>query len=104
MSFAAARAAVFEWQEGERRLAQIPAAAHGPVEAVIDAVQVELRRRLGTSFTVADLAGEYAAANGWFLQVAVRVAPRSPEAHDGAIAMDTAFARFMRRAQDARLW
>jgi hypothetical protein len=40
----------------------------------------------------------------WFLPIAVEVAPRFPEAHDGAVTLDAAFARFMRRAMDASLW
>lgn len=104
MSSPAAQAAVFEWQEGARRYAAVAESRRAPIDAVIGAVQTELRRRLGTSFTVADLADEYAFAAGWFLEVAIEVAPRAPEAHDGALTMDAAFARFMRHAQDARLW
>ncbi len=101
---AQAQAAIFDWQEGARRLAAATPHVRRGCEIVIDAVHGELRRRLGTSFTVTELADEYAAAHGWFLQLAVQVAPKFPEAHDSALSMDAAFARFMRRAQDATLW
>lgn len=104
MSTAQAQAALFDWQEGTRRLAAVAPVGRGACEAVVDAVQRELQRRLGTSFTVADLARAYADASSWFLPVALDVAPRVPQAHDSAITMDAAFARFMRRAQDASLW
>lgn len=104
MSTAQAQAALFEWQEGARRMQGVPIARRAACEAVVDAVQDELRRRLGSSFTVVDLAREYADAHGWFLHVALQAAPRVPAAHDGAVTMDAAFARFMRRAQDASLW
>lgn len=104
MNDAQAHAAVFEWQEGSKRMSLIPSGRRAACEAVVDAVQIELRRRLGTSFTVGELAREYADAHMWFLPIAVEVAPRFPEAHDGAVTLDAAFARFMRRAMDASLW
>jgi len=104
MSHAQAQAAVFEWQEGSKRMSLVPAGRRAACEAVVDAVQVELRRRLGASFTVAELAREYADAHMWFLPIAVQVAPRFPDAHDGAVTLDAGFARFMRRAMDASLW
>jgi len=79
---AAAAAAVFEWQDGARRLA----ATTGPTRvwclAVVDAVHAELHRRLGRSFTVADLAAAHRDAGAWFLPLATAVAPRPVEAHD----------------------
>jgi len=43
-------------------------------------------------------------AADWFLPLAAEVAPRHPEAHDPAIALDGAFALYMRGATDAGLW
>lgn len=104
VSTAQAQAAMFEWQEGLRRLETVPPAARAWCERVIDAVQRELRRRLGGPFTVSELAHEYADAQSWFLPIALDVAPRTREAHDAAITMDAAFGRQMRRAIDAGLW
>lgn len=47
-----------QWQEGSKRMSAVPVGRRAAYEAVVDAVQVELRRRLGTSFTVAELARE----------------------------------------------
>jgi hypothetical protein len=103
-SDAATAAAVFDWQDGARRLA----ATTGPVRvaclAVVAAVHSELNKRLGRTFTVADLAAVHRDAAVWFLPVATAVAPRHPEAHDAAVSLDGAFAMYMRRATDSGLW
>jgi hypothetical protein len=101
---AAAAAAVFEWQDGARRLAATTGATRGWCFAVVDAVHAELQRRLGRSFTVSDLAAVYREAGDWFLPLATQVAPRHPEAHDPSVSLDGAFAMYMRRAVDAGLW
>lgn len=101
---AQAQVAVVEWDEGLRRLKEIAPGRRWPFDAVIDAIHGELRRRLGSQFTVAELASEYATAADWFLQVALDVAPSHPATHDGAITLDAAFGQFKRRAQDAALW
>ena len=69
--------ALFQWEEGyrvaagdrrsrERRLA----------DRVVDAVRDELRRRIGPTFSAAELADLYGAGTDWCLQVAIDVAPR----------------------------
>lgn len=96
--------AVFEWQDGARRLQATSGAGRVAVYAVVDAVHAELKRRLGRTFSVADLARAHREAGEWFLPLAMRVAPRSSEAHDPAVALDGAFAMYMRGAVDAGLW
>lgn len=92
-------AAAFAWQDGRARLA-----AGGPDEAaqrrIVDAVRDELRRRVGTTFTMAELAAEYGRASAWYLPLAQRVAPRQPSAWDPAVALDAAFAIHARQAGD----
>ena len=100
---ARAYAAVFDWQEGPRRLAALSPDRQAACLRVVDAIQVELRRRLGRDFTVDELAEVYTGAGDWALPIAVDVAPRVPEAHDGAITTDAAFARFVRNAKDVAL-
>ncbi len=100
---AAARSAVFEWQDGARRLAAVRGPARAACFAVVEAVHMELKRRLGRTFTVADLAGAHRDAVDWFLPLAMEVAPRHGEAHDSSVALDGAFALYMRRAIDAGL-
>lgn len=96
--------AVFEWQDGARRLQATTGPARTWCFAVVDAVHAELKRRLGRTFTIADLAAQHREAAEWFLPLAAEVAPRHPEAHDPAITLDGAFAMYMRRATDAGLW
>ncbi len=100
---ARARAAVFDWQQGPQRLAELSSDRRAACLRVVDAIQVELRRRLGRDFTIDELAELYSTAGDWALPLSVEVAPRVPEAHDGAITTDAAFARFMRNAKDVAL-
>jgi hypothetical protein len=91
----------FAWEEGLERLDR-PGPGRGARELVVAAVHDELRRRLGASFTLADLARVWAGAPAWFPDLAARAAPRTPEAWDPAVTLDGAFGRFMRRAADVR--
>jgi len=95
------QSAVFSWEEGLRRVE----ATRGPVRRatldIVGAVHDELRRLLGGSFTLMELARVYERASDWYLPLARRVAPRQPDAWDPAVALDGAFAIYMRRASDA---
>jgi hypothetical protein len=92
-------AATFAWQEGSARLSD-----GGPDDAarrrIVEAVRDELRRRVGTTFTLSQLASEYEQASAWYLDLAQRVAPRQPSAWDPAVALDAAFAMHARQAGD----
>lgn len=91
--------ALFAWEEGLRRLeAGGPGAAAR--ERIVRAVIDELRRRVGLSFRLADLARAYEGASDWYLDLAARVAPRDRDAWDPAVALDGAFGRYMRQAGD----
>ena len=94
--------ALLAWREGARRLAE-PGPLRPALRSVAEAVEVELRRRVGVTFTLADLLREYRRASTWYLELAARVAPTSPEAWDEAVVLDGAFGRYMRRATDAGL-
>ena len=93
-------AARFAWEEGLARLRE-PGAMSPARTRVVAAVHDELRRRVGGTFRLADLARAYRDASGWFLELAPRLAPRSPEVWDPSVTLDGAFGLFMRRAQDA---
>ncbi len=69
---------------------------------IMAAVQDELRRRLGMTFGLAELARVYDAAPGWYLDLAARTAPKVPDAWDPAVTLDAAFAVYARQASDAR--
>jgi hypothetical protein len=92
--------AVYQWQQGERRLAGAPAERRPVLERVAAAVVAELRRRLGGRFSAEELADLYEQGTTWCLQVAMRVAPEDPWAWDAGTAVDAAFARYLREAAD----
>jgi hypothetical protein len=96
----AVAAAAFSWEEGRARLAE-PNRLRPLRLRIADAVHEELRRRVGTTFTLAELARVYEDASSWYLDLAARIAPRQPEAWDPAVALDGAFGHHMRRAMDA---
>jgi hypothetical protein len=66
-----------EWQEGHARLFDQArdAAMRERLLAQVDAVTEELRRRVGGTFTLAELSREYAGAERWSREV---VAARAP--------------------------
>lgn len=101
MSDALVQSARFQWEDGLRRLDQRAGDAVAPWrERVIIAVEQELRRRVGTQFSVADLAREHDRAGDWFMAIAGDVAPTHPEAWDTSVVLDAAFGRFARHAHD----
>lgn len=103
MSEAAVAAARFAWEEGLRRIDEPVAPAVALARGrIADAVHDELRRRVGLTFRLADLAGVYEGASAWYLDLAARVAPRVPDAWDPAVVLDGAFGLYMRQASDAR--
>lgn len=88
--------AIFQWEEGERRLRQASEPAREQLERAAEAVVDELRRRLGSTFTVAELADFYAAGSDW----AADIAERRFAGTDTAAVVDAAFFRYMREAAD----
>ncbi len=94
------RTALYQWQQGERRLQAAPAERRRLLERVTDALVAELRRRLGGRFSADELADLYDAGTGWCLQVAMKVAPEDPWAWDAGLVADAAFARYLREASD----
>lgn len=100
---AAVAAARFSWDEGASRLAEPapPRVARARLR-IVEAVHDELRRRVGSTFTVRELVRAYDGASSWYLDLAARVAPREPDAWDPAVTLDGAFAAYARTATDAR--
>ena len=90
---------LLRWQEGGRRLEQVPAPARRPVERVVERLVAELRRRLGSAFTAAELAELYEGSSAWTMALAVDNAPNEPLAWEQWVA-DAAFARYLRGAAD----
>lgn len=92
--------ALQQWRTGERRLAAAPPERRRVLERVTEQIYNALRRRLGGTFTVAELVTLYDAGTGWTLDVAVAVAPDSPWAWEASTVTDAAFARYLREAAD----
>jgi hypothetical protein len=92
--------AIFQWDDGQRRLREAPAEERATLERVTDRIVAELRRRLGGAFTTAELAELYQRGTDWCLEVAVSTAPDRPRAWDLATVADAAFARYVREAVD----
>jgi hypothetical protein len=88
--------ALYQWREGERRIARAPEPAQADLDAAADVVVEALRRRLGSSFMVDELADLYGRDTDWALEIAGRNAAGT----DSAIVVDAAFARYVREAKD----
>jgi len=89
-----------QWEEGLRRLADAPDDQQRMLERVTQAIQAELRRRLGGAFTTDELAEVYEQGTDWATDVAVSVAPDDPYAWDVRTVADAAFGRYLRSATD----
>jgi hypothetical protein len=91
--------ALFQWEEGWRGLQAIDELkARRLADRVIDAVREELRRRIGPTFTAAELADLYGCGTDWCQQVASDVAP-GIETDPQSLA-DAAFWLYLRGATD----
>jgi hypothetical protein len=92
--------AIYQWQQGERRLKGAPPERGSLLERVTDALVAELRRRLGGRFSSEELVELYGRDTSWCLQMAIEAAPEDPWAWDSRVVVDAAFARYLREAVD----
>jgi hypothetical protein len=92
--------AIYQWQQGERRLRASPPERRRQLERVVEGIVAELRRRLGGGFSAEELADLYDAGTSWTLQVAMRLAPQDPWAWEAGVVTDAAFGRYLREAAD----
>jgi hypothetical protein len=92
--------ALFQWEEGWRRLGELRAdpAAQRRAERVLDVVRDELRRRIGPTFRAGELADLYGAGTDWCLAAAVAADPQPPL--DPQTLADAAFWTYLRGASD----
>jgi hypothetical protein len=93
-----------QWDEGKRRLAGEgeDTARSRHLDLLVDAVVDELRRRIGQTYTLGDLAGTYEGADDWVRDIIVTSLPPRPRAgvRDAAVIQDAAFARYAQGALD----
>jgi hypothetical protein len=91
-----------DWAAGERRLAAArrdPARA-ATVDRLVDELRRELVRRIGRTYTLAELVTAYEAAGPWARDLAQRLAPGQPWAQDLSLIADPVFAAAARGARD----
>ena len=94
MSYAVENA-LFQWRDGARRLTEAPSDRERlRLEAAVDALVDELRRRLGSSFRVEELAELYGQGTDWAEELAGRRGVGIAAQH----VVDAAFARYVREA------
>ncbi|HYZ18002.1 MAG TPA: hypothetical protein VE615_00530 [Gaiellaceae bacterium] len=91
-----------QWEEGHRRLES--RARERPVYerlyAQVEAVTAELSRRVGQTFTIAQLVDVYTGAERWSRDAAARGAPEAGRLEDLAVVEDAAFHLYARGAVD----
>ncbi|MGH2912856.1 MAG: hypothetical protein ACRDJ3_10340 [Solirubrobacteraceae bacterium] len=92
--------AIYQWQQGERRLLGASAERRPLLQRIADTLVVELRRCLGGRFTAEELVGLYERGTSWCLQSAMDIAPDDPWAWDSRVVVDAAFARYLHEAVD----
>jgi hypothetical protein len=92
--------AIYQWQQGERRLRSTAPERRPRSERVTEALVAELRRRLGGRFSTDELVALYDRGTSWCLQVAMNVAPDDPSAWEAGVVVDAAFGRYLREAAD----
>jgi hypothetical protein len=94
--------AVIQWEEGYRNLqaTRSDAATFRALGRAVVAVEDALRKRLGSSFSVAELASLYRRDNDWALDLAMSAGPDRVPLIDSSTAVDAAFYLYMREAAD----
>lgn len=91
--------ALFQWEEGRRTLQAIDDPRRRRLaDRVVDAIREELRRRIGPTFSAAELAEVYGEGTDWAQQIAIDVAP-AIESESQSLA-DAAFWLYLRGATD----
>lgn len=88
-----------QWRQSEERLERLAPEQRPAAEHVIARVLMELRRRLGSAFTVQELVWLYEDSAGWTFDLATQVAPGAPWAWEPRV-IDTAFLRYVNSATD----
>ncbi len=90
--------ALFQWEEGLRALRAIEdPRERRQADRVVSAIQDELRRRIGPTFSAAELAELYGRGTDWCLQVAMDTASGLADSRSLA---DAAFWLYLRGATD----
>ena len=91
-----------EWAEGERRLESERGdrRRYERLLGQIDVVTEELRKRVGGTFTLAELAATYRDAEGWARAIVQERAPSPGWPRDVALVLAAAYHAYQRGASD----
>ena len=91
-----------EWEEGHRRLdaERGDPRRYRQLLDQVDVVTGELRRRVGGTFTLAELAGAYRDADSWARQAVADRAPGPGWPRDLSLVLAAAFHAYQRGASD----
>jgi hypothetical protein len=89
-----------EWQAGHRRVEELAGDPRYPqVAELVEQLVGELRARVGATYTLEELARSYAASERW---ANAAIGEREDWARWLAAALDSAYHRYSRGAQDYR--
>jgi hypothetical protein len=93
-----------EWKDGHAALeaARADRARYVRLLALVDVVLAELRRRVGQTFTLAELAREYTDADRWAREAVADAEPPHGWPRDLALVTGAAFHVYARGAVDYR--
>jgi hypothetical protein len=91
-----------DWEDGHRRLHEQARRSEQPERllAQVDAVTGELRRRVGGTFTLSELAAAYARAEEWTRAVVAEESPAPGWPRTLSLVEAAAFHEYARGAQD----
>lgn len=92
-----------EWEEGNRRLQAASSADRALYERLLAEIEVvleQLRRRVGQTFTLRELASAYGDADRWVQAALIEAEPAPGWPSRSTIAQDAAFHLYSRGAVD----
>ena len=94
--------ALYQWEEGDRRLRELSAErrAASRLARATGTVRDELRRRIGPTFSAAELADLYGEGTDWALEAIRWVMPEEAPDLDPQAVVDGAFFAYLRGASD----
>ena len=94
--------ALYQWEDGYRRLRDLsedPRQA-SRVNRAVEAIRDELRRRIGPTFSAAQLADLYGQGTDWCLEAARWAMPEEASELDPQAIIDGSFYLYLRGAND----
>jgi hypothetical protein len=92
-----------QWDEGRRRIEAVRSAdrdAYRRLTSQVELVADELRKRVGQTFTLAELADQYDGADDWARDVLLEATEEGQRVPDTATVADAAFHQYAHRASD----